>query len=143
METKTNNAREFWIKVDHLLSNSTIPLSRICKDQGIKYDTLLSSKMRVAYPSLLNTYKLAKALGVQVEFFLSEKEPLTVAAEVASYNTQDPLYKMLDEENDLKALIWRIVQCSAIQIRTIKTMLASWGIGEYDSMGNSKAVVSS
>lgn len=55
----------------------------------------------------------------------------------------DPLFDLLDDQPDLKALVWRLAQCSTIQLRAIKTMLVSWGIGEYDALGNSKAVVSS
>lgn len=101
----------------------------------------MSNKIRKEFPSLENTFKLARALGVSADFLYYGDS--TVAELTPKYSKEDPLYKMLDDENDLKALVWRIVQCSAIQIRTIKTMLASWGIGEYDSMGNSKAVVSS
>jgi len=92
---------------------------------------------------LVTTYKLAKAFSVPVEFFLSDGTDQIVAENPIDYGFKDPLYKLLDEENDLKALVWRIAQCSAIQLRAIKTMLASWGIGEYDALGNTKAVASS
>lgn len=143
MKTKPNSAKAFWEKADQLLAATPTPLTKICKDQEINYDTLISSKIRVAYPSLVNTYRLAKALEVPVEYFLSDDTGMIVAESYPEYSTKDPLYKILEEEHDLKTLVWRIAQCSAIQLRTIKTMLASWGIGEYDAMGNSKAVASS
>jgi len=143
MKTKPNCAKDFWNRADRLLAATTIPLTKICKEQGINYDTLISSKIRVAFPSLVNTYKLAKALGVPIEYFFSDDIEMIAAEETPEYSTREPLYKFLDEEHDLKTLVWRIAQCSAIQLRAIKTMLTSWGIGEYDAMGNSKAVVSS
>jgi len=143
MKTKPNCAKDFWNKADRLLANTTTPLTKICKEQGINYDTLISSKIRVAYPSLVNTYKLAKALKVPVEYFFTEDIEMVAAEDTPDQSVKDPLYKILDEENDLKSLVWRIAQCSSIQLRAIKTMLTSWGIGEYDTMGNSKAVASS
>lgn len=142
METKANDfSRAFWERVDSVVKLKSLKFTDICKEADIVYGTLMSNKIRKEYPSLENTYKLATSIGVSVDFLFNGD---MVAAEAApSYDTRDPLYKILDEENDLKTLVWRIAQCSAIQLRTIKTLLTSWGIGEYDAMGNSKAVASS
>jgi len=142
METKANHfSKAFWERVEEVSKAKSLKFTEICKETGIVYGTIMSNKIRKEFPSLENTFKLARALGVSADFLYYGDS--TVAELTPKYSKEDPLYKMLDDENDLKALVWRIVQCSAIQIRTIKTMLASWGIGEYDSMGNSKAVVSS
>lgn len=63
-----------------------------------------------------------------------KQENLYVAEDTPSYGT-DPLYQLLSGDADLKGLVWRIVQCSAAQLRAIKTMLQTWDIGPYDSMG--------
>jgi len=142
METKADDfSREFWERVDLVVKSKSLKFTDICREANIIYGTLMSNKIRKEYPSLENTYKLANYIGVTIDFLFNGD---LIATEVEpSYSTKDPLYKILDEENDLKTLVWRIAQCSAIQLRAIKTMLASWGIGEYDAMGNSKAVVSS
>lgn len=142
METKANDfSRAFWERVELAVKEKSLKFTEICKEADIIYGTLMSNKIRREYPSLENTYKLAKVIGEPVDYLYYGS--MMIAEEPLSYNAGNPLYKILDEETDLKLLVWRLVQCSAIQLRTIKTLLASWGIGEYDELGNSKAAASS
>ena len=151
MKTK---AEMFWEKVDLLIRQRKTTLKEFCRRHDIVYGTVMSNKSRMILPSIDIAANFARGLNVSIDDLVSEdiifnKEEreldrvLDDLKQKEEKRNTDPLYDLLDESSDLKALVWRIVQCSAIQIRTIKTMLASWGIGEYDSMGNSKAVVSS
>lgn len=142
MKTKTSGSPEhLWERVDTIAKSKLLKFTEICKETGIVYGTIMSNRIKKEYPSLENTCKLAASLGVTVDYLFygepeeTEKAPL--------YGASDRLYALLDEEYDLKALIWRIIQCSSIQLRTIKTLLSSWGIGLYDAAGNSKALASS
>lgn len=151
MKTK---AEIFWNKVDHLIYNEKTSLKEFCKRNGIVYGTIMSNKSRRILPSIDVAANFAKGLHVSVDDLIADDEAF--AMPVTDFDRElddlrqkqkkrenDPLYDLLDEQTDLKALVWRIAQCSAIQLRTIKSLLASWGIGEYDAVGNSKVIASS
>lgn len=140
METKTNtDSGNFWRRVDYIINQKGLKFTEVCRTHNIAYKTLMSNRNRGEYPGLENACKLAQALGVSTEFLYYGE--VYAAENESHYGLSDGLYRLLDEEHDLKCLIWRIVQCSAIQLRTIKTLLSSWGIGMYDATGNSKASV--
>jgi hypothetical protein len=89
------------------------------------------------FPNVLTTYKLSKGLGITIEELISgyNSEYLSVAEREPTYES-DSLSGVLSSNQTLKELVWRIVQCNALQLRTIGTMLTSWGIGFYDTNGN-------
>ncbi len=142
MKTKTSGSPEhLWERVDEIAKSKALKFTEICKESGIVYGTLMSNRIKREYPSLENTCKLAFSLGVTTDYLYYGET--NINKKTPDYNVSDKLYALLDEEDDLKSLIWRIIQCSAIQLRTIKTLLSSWGIGVYDAAGNSKAMASS
>lgn len=142
MKTKTEaSPEEFWNRVDFIVRQRRLKFTEICRDQEVAYKTLMSNRSRQEYPGLENSCKLASSLDVTTDFLVYGKQD--VKEKAPDYGASDKLYALLEEECDLKALIWRVVQCSAIQLRTIKTLLSSWGIGIYDASGNSKAMASS
>jgi|GEM_PF-4705632 len=134
MKTKSES-KYFWTRIEEGLHEKGITLAELCRQQEINYDSIISSKMRGTYPGTITTFKIAQALGMSMEVLIAGKqENLYVAEDTPSYGT-DPLYQLLSGDADLKGLVWRIVQCSAAQLRAIKTMLQTWDIGPYDSMG--------
>jgi hypothetical protein len=141
MKAKANDIREFWERLEDILYKRKINLTDICRDRGLNYDTIISNKMRETYPTLYNTSNIAKALNTNVEFLLYGNEYELCVNESPPHYGSDNLTKILNEEPDIKALVWRILQCSAIQLRAIKTMLSSWGIEVYDESGKTKVLV--
>lgn len=134
MKTKSES-KYFWTRIEEGLHEKGITLAELCRQQEINYDSIISSKMRGTYPGTITTFKIAQALGMSMEVLIAgNQENLYVAEDTPSYGT-DPLYQLLSGDSDLKGLVWRIVQCSAAQLRAIKTMLQTWDIGPYDSMG--------
>ena len=134
MKTKSES-KYFWTRIEEGLHEKGITLAELCRQQEINYDSIISSKMRGTYPGTITTFKIAQALGMSMEVLIAgNQENLYVAEDTPSYGT-DPLYQLLSGDADLKGLVWRIVQCSAAQLRAIKTMLQTWDIGPYDSMG--------
>lgn len=135
MKTKADVTPErFWERVNFIAKRKSIKFKSLCDEWGITYKTIMSNRTRQELPSMENAWKIALALEVSLDSLLF--------GESSSHEQPDKLLKILSDNNDLKALVWRIAQCSTIQIRAIKTMLATWGIGEYDALGNSKAVAS-
>lgn len=134
MKTKSES-KYFWTRIEEGLRERGITLAELCRQQDIKYDSIISSKMRGTYPGTITTFKIAQALGTSMEALIAGKQDnLYVAEDTHSYGT-DPLYQLLSGDTDLKGLVWRITKCTASQIRAIKTMLSTWDIGPYDSMG--------
>jgi hypothetical protein len=88
------------------------------------------------FPNVLTTYKLSKGLGITIEELLSGYNEYPSVAEAEPSYIADSLFGILSSNQTLKELVWRIVQCNALQLRTIGTMLTSWGIGFYDTNGN-------
>lgn len=137
MKTKADVTPErFWERVNVIAKRKSIKFKSLCDEWGITYKTIMSNRTRQELPSMENACKIASALEVSLDLLLFGEIP-------SPEQQPDKLLQILSSDNDLKALVWRITQCSAIQIRAIKTMLATWGIGEYDAMGNGKVAASS
>ena len=134
MKTKSE-ALGFWERIDERLAMRGMTLAEVCRQQGINYDSIISSKMRGAYPGTLTTHKIAKALRTSIESLLENAADNLYAAEEPPAYGADPLYELLSADPTLKATVWRIVQCNAMQLRTIGTMLTSWGVPMYDEQG--------
>lgn len=129
MKTKVDIAPErFWDRVNVVAKQNAMKFKSICQDWDISYKTIMSNRTRVELPSLENAGKIAAALNVSLDYLLH-------GSFASTPEETDPLYKLLSADSDLKGLVWRIVQCSAAQLRAIKTMLQTWDIGPYDSMG--------
>lgn len=135
MKTK-KEAVGFWNRVDRAVSRKSATLKDICTEQNINYESIISSKMRSGFPNVLTTYKLAKGLGVTIEQLIGGNDEHCSVAETEPSYRADTLYEILSSNQTLKELVWRIVQCNALQLRTLGTMLTSWGIGVYDTNGN-------
>lgn len=69
MKTKSE-AQGFWERIDERLAMRGMTLAEVCRQQGINYDSIISSKMRGAYPGTLTTHKIAKALRTSIESLL-------------------------------------------------------------------------
>ncbi|NCB27391.1 MAG: hypothetical protein EOM62_18350 [Bacteroidia bacterium] len=136
MKTKSES-KYFWTRIEEGLHEKGITLAELCRQQGVNYDSIISSKMRLAIPAAVTVLKIAQALHVSMESLLTDESVnsnLFVAESQPAYR-EDPLYELLSENPSLKAMAWRIVECNAIQLRTIGTLLNSWGIRIYNERG--------
>ena len=134
MKTKSES-KYFWTRIEEGLHEKGITLAELCRQQEINYDSIISSKMRGTYPGTITTFKIAQALGMSMEVLIAWKAREPLCRRRYSLLWHRSLYQLLSGDADLKGLVWRIVQCSAAQLRAIKTMLQTWDIGPYDSMG--------
>lgn len=141
MKTK---AEIFWDKIDSLVHERGTSLKEFCRVHGITYGTVMSNKSRMIMPNIEIATRFASGLGVLLDrllasdIILDEYEFDRIQSQIRDKEERiinDPLYDLLDDELDLKALVWRVVRCDAIQRRTIKQMLTSWGIEVFDSTG--------
>jgi len=135
MKTK-KEAVGFWHRVELAVLRRSATLKDVCTEQNINYESLISSKMRGGFPNVLTTYKLSNGLGITIEELISGNSNHSPVVECEPVYSPDSLFGILSSNQTLKELVWRIVQCNALQLRTIGTMLTSWGIGFYDTNGN-------
>ena len=102
-----DNKDNFWIRMNFMIELRYKSVKEFCEKGGIKLQTLYNDRYYKRYPSVENLMKMAKALGVSIDYLLFETpmmQPITEEeAELvqmfnsASDSTKEIVYKILKE----------------------------------------------
>ncbi len=71
--TQEINATNYWKRIDYLMSNRVI--REFCEETGISYNTFRCNHASLRMFNVTETYIIANALGVTVEYLLTGKQP--------------------------------------------------------------------
>ena len=109
-----DNKENFWIRMNFMIKLRYRSVMEFCEKGGIKLQTLYNDRYYKRYPSVENLMKMAKALGVSIDYLLFETpmmRPITEeeAAFIQMFNdaedsTKEIVGKILKEMLPLKDL---------------------------------------
>jgi transcriptional regulator with XRE-family HTH domain len=68
------NAKDFWDRIQLLIKKNKTTQEKIAKECGISYGTFRGWIWKGICPPLLDSYNIAQALGVTVEYLLMGKD---------------------------------------------------------------------
>jgi hypothetical protein len=126
----TIHKREFWIRFDDLIKKSERKLIDVCAESGIPYDTLITQRTRKSIPKVEQLIDMAVALGVSLDRLVIGKE-----------FKEDPIAKSINEDQTLKILFSRIIDCTPVQRKAIGVMLDTWGIALYQQKNRESQIL--
>jgi hypothetical protein len=92
-----DQVKAFWGRVDEVMRGRGMKLTNLSNKSGIGYRKILMQRHRDCFPSVPDTYTIARVLGVSVDYLVEGEQPGNLG------NVKD-FRKYADIEDDLLAI---------------------------------------
>lgn len=99
---ETDNVMDFWLRVDALRGSRLI--KSICEESGVDYNKVMRNKCEKRLMPCMDTLKLARTLGVSMEYLLVGYETKPIKG-----LDQELVHAFQDADDVTKEMVYRVL----------------------------------